>query len=314
MNRLRRSIGMFSMIVFLMNAFVSCGNENKNTNNKIEVENIYKGTGKFDRDTVYISALNVDDINNSSLVKKDTLNFGVKSLKNQSFNPYFMEDNSEFYIIDAIWEPLMKKGYDGEFYPNILKTLPTVSEDKTTYLFSLREDLTWEDGTRLTTKDIGFTYKFLMDKIYNGFFQREILNIKNWVEYRDGIVNYVPGVEIIDDFNFRVIVETPNDYTMELLNIYPLSFTYYGKYYYLGVEESIKDKDIKPFGNGAFKFFGYERDNYLMLEANNFYFKGKVDIKNITYSVVKPENYINELGSGNIDIARDVFVNNDNIL
>ena len=110
--------------------------------------------------------------------KQDILNVGVKFLGKFNFNPYFVESKSDYYVIDAIWEPLMKVGYDGEFYPNILKQLPTVSEDKKTYLFSLKENLLWEDGTKLTTKDIDFTYKFLMDGDYRGSFDRETLNLK----------------------------------------------------------------------------------------------------------------------------------------
>ena len=91
------------------------------------------------------------------------------------------------------------------FYPNILKQLPTVSEDKKTYLFSLKENLLWEDGTKLTTKDIDFTYKFLMDGDYRGSFDRETLNLKNWRDYNSGTSNTIEGIEIIDDYNMCVL-------------------------------------------------------------------------------------------------------------
>lgn len=308
----KKFILLFSCFVFCISVFVSCGEPEKDSGNKIDV-NIHKGTGKFDRETLYIGALNVNSSANDSLIKHDTLNIGVKSMDNAMLNPYFVKSKNDFYIVDSIWEPLMKRGHDGQFYPNILKQLPAVSEDKTTYLFSLREDLFWEDGTKLTAKDIEFTYKFLMDKFYKGNFNRELLNIKNWADYRDGISDSLEGFEIIDDYNFRVVVETPSVYTLDLLNIYPLSFSYYGQFYYQGGADRLKSDDIKPFGNGVFKFLGYEQGKYLILENNPFYFKGKSSINVLNFKVVDSNNFINDLSSGNVDIVRDLFWSTKNI-
>ena len=36
-----------------------------------------------------------------------------------------------------------------------------------------------------------------------------------------------------------------------LLNIYPLSYIYYGQYYYQGKANDIVEKNLKPFGNGV---------------------------------------------------------------
>lgn len=305
---------VYAFTAVMIFSLSSCKKTDDDNGNKIMVDNIYKGNGKFDRDTLYISALNVDTPKNNSLMKHDILNVGIKHITTKCFNPYFAESKFDKYIVESIWEPLMKKGYDGDYYPNILKQLPTISEDRTSYLFSLREDLHWEDGTKLTTKDIEFTYKFLMDKSYVGNFQRELLNLKDWVNYRDGISDSIAGLEILDDYNFNVIVENPNIYTIDMLNIYPLSFTYYGQHYFQGGASQLENIDIKPFGNGVFKFLGYEENNYLILDANHFYFKGRSDINNLTYKVINVKDFNNYLTSGEIDISRDNFLNNENLL
>lgn len=301
----------FVFVVACM-SLVSCQN-NERPQDKIKVDNIYRGNGKFDRDTLYISALNVDTAKNDSLMKHDVLNIGVRSLSKRSFNPYFSESKFDTYIIDAMWEPLMRKGYDGEYYPNILKQLPTVSEDRKRYLFSLREDLYWEDGTRITTKDIDFTYKFLMDSTYSGNFNRDLLNISGWQSYRDGTEDFISGIEIIDDYNFNVSVDNPTVYTFDLLNIYPLSYSNYGQHYYQGGANEI-EKIERPFGNGVFKFLGYEENKYLLLEANQLYFKGKSDINNLTFKVIDINNFVNYLRSGEVDMVRGAILNNENII
>ncbi|BAK81433.1 ABC transporter substrate-binding protein [Candidatus Arthromitus sp. SFB-rat-Yit] len=313
---MRKFIRQINLIlsIFMIFCFISSCKSNKGeTGNKIQVDNIYKGSGKFDKDTLYISASNFNSSNNNAIVKQDILNVGIKYLNKFNFNPYLIESNYDYQVIDAIWEPLMKTGLDGEFFPNILKQLPTVSEDRKTYFFSLREDLVWEDGTKLTTKDVDFTYKFLMDSNYRGSFDRETLDIKNWREYNSGSVDFIEGIEIIDEYNFRVTVENPSVQTIGLLNIYPLSYLYYGQYYYQGRANEIFERNLRPFGNGVFKFLGYEDENYLILKANENYYKGKTDIETLTFKKVDEENYIRNLISGDIDIAYDVLFNNENI-
>ncbi len=314
MREFKKYFSLFATSVFLITSCVSCSINNKNNKDEIKIDNIHKGSGKYDRDTLYISALNVDTSSNGSLVKYNILNFGVPYISKIGFNPYFIESRNDRYIIESIWEPLMKVGYDGEFYPNLLKNLPTVSEDKKTYLFTIKDNLFWEDGTKITTSDIEFTYKFLMDKSYNGSFDRDLLNVKGWKSYRDGEKDFIEGLEIIDNLTFKVIVDTPNIYTQELLNIYPLSFSYYGEYFFKEGISKLKSIDVKPFGNGVFKFLGYEEDKYLILESNKFYFKGKTSIDMLTYKNVNRKDFVNELRANNIDIARDVILNNNNIL
>lgn len=314
MREFKKYFSLFATSIFLITSCVSCSISNGKNNSEIKIDNIHKGSGKYDRNTLYISALNVDTSLNSSLVKHNILNFGIPYISKIGFNPYFIESKNDQYIVESIWEPLMKVGYDGQFYPNLLKHLPTVSEDKKTYLFTIRDDLFWEDGTKITTNDIEFTYKFLMDKIYNGSFNRELLNVKGWKSYRDGEKDYIEGLEIIDDVNFKVVVDTPNIYTQELLNIYPLSFSYYGEHFFKEGISKLKSMDVKPFGNGVFKFLGYEEDKYLILESNKFYFKGKSNIDMLTYKKTNKENFVNDLRGNNIDIARDVVLNNSNIL
>lgn len=43
--------------------------------------------------------------------------------------------------------------------PDLVKALPTVSDDELLYTFELRDSITWDDGSPLTMDDILFTYK-----------------------------------------------------------------------------------------------------------------------------------------------------------
>lgn len=314
MREFKKCFSLFASSIFLIATCASCSSSKNNESNKIKIDNIYRGNGKFDRDTFYISALNVDTSKNDSLIKHDILNLGVRHISRLGLNPYFIECKDDKYVVESVWEPLMKVGYDGEFYPNLLKQLPLVSEDRKTYLFVLRDDLFWEDGTKITTKDIEFTYKFIMDKSYSGSFDRELLNIKGWESYRNGEKDYIEGLKILDDLSFKIVVDNPNIYTMELLNIYPLSFSYYGEHFFKEGISKIQSMNVKPFGNGVFKFLGYEQDKYLIFESNPFYFKGKSPIYTLTFKAVSEQEAVNELINNNIDMSKDVILNDENIL
>ena len=91
MGNLKKSILLFATTFIMTLSLISCGTNENNSGNKIKVDNIYKGSGKFDRYTLYISALNIDSPTNDSLFKYDLLNIGIKSLSKRGFNPYCVE-------------------------------------------------------------------------------------------------------------------------------------------------------------------------------------------------------------------------------
>ncbi len=51
----------------------------------------------------------------------------------------------------------------------------------------------------------------------------------------------------------------------------------------------------------------------MILKTNDYYYKDKSDISTLTFKKVDEKSYINNLISGNIDIAYDILPNNENI-
>ena len=45
----RRYVLLFASIIFVISLFTSCGKSDNNNGNKMKVDNIYKGSGKFDK-------------------------------------------------------------------------------------------------------------------------------------------------------------------------------------------------------------------------------------------------------------------------
>ena len=80
--------------------------------------------------------------------------------------------------------------------PLLIKSLPTISEDGLTYTFELREDVRWDDGTPLTTKDVLFTFKLMMCPLSNN------------PQVRPVIVGAVDSIRILDDYRFEARMRT----------------------------------------------------------------------------------------------------------
>jgi peptide/nickel transport system substrate-binding protein len=74
-------------------------------------------------------------------------------------HPVFGSDNYRAEIFHYLHQPLFRILDGGRREPVLLKHLPKVSGDGTTYTCELKEGLRWDDGTPVTAADVLFTFK-----------------------------------------------------------------------------------------------------------------------------------------------------------
>lgn len=72
--------------------------------------------------------------------------------------------------------------------PELARSMPEISDDGLTYTFELRQDVTFHDGSRMTSEDVRFS-----------------LNRNRWINHPEGAGFLLSGIESI---------ETPDDYTV----------------------------------------------------------------------------------------------------
>lgn len=285
--------------VLFINLFLlhSCGFVGEG---KLNFEN---GIGKFDKDTIYMRASMPENLPKKSRDRKDTLIIGMPS-PSEIFNPLFAVSSNDVDINDSMWAPLLEIDGHGEVVDGIAY-VPEVIEDEKTYLFTLRENLKWQDGVPLTSKDIEFTFKIIMDKTYPGTFDRENFDVLNWKDYRDGISDKINGFNVIDDRRFAVkfnSLDAKKNYYFE--RIKPIALHIYGKNYVQGRANELEKFNKTPFGNGAYKFVKYVDGEEIRLIANENYYKGIPKIKNLVFRIVNDTNQLSLIESGDIDIIR----------
>ena len=80
----------------------------------------------------------------------------------ESLNPLTSNDSASNAVLRWIFLPLLDLDNETlEQRPLIGRALPEISEDKLTYVFRLRDDVTFADGKPLTAKDAVFTLKVI---------------------------------------------------------------------------------------------------------------------------------------------------------
>jgi oligopeptide transport system substrate-binding protein len=121
-------------------------------------------------------------------------------------------------IIKQIFGRLVEYNPDGEIFPDIAKTWE-VSENGRQYIFHLRDDVLWSDGTRLTAMDFEFAWKRLLDPTTGWIHASLMYDIKGGRAFHQKEtfdINEL-GVFALDETTLVVELEEPTGYFLSLL-------------------------------------------------------------------------------------------------
>jgi oligopeptide transport system substrate-binding protein len=181
-------------------------------------------------------------------------------------------------IAKQLFSRLIEFGPDGEIIPDIAKTWE-VTEDGKKYVFHLRDDVHWSDGTPLTAGDFEFGWKRLLDPATGWIHASLMYDIKGGRAFHQG--------EIIDpDF---VCVNAQNATTLVVELEKPTGYFLYLLGYVCPVPRHI----LKKFGeswaegehivtSGAFQVKDCCRTKFINLTRNpNYYGKFVGNVKSV---------------------------------
>lgn len=115
----------------------------------------------------------------------------------QSFDPHIATSVSDFKIINAVMEGLLRgdSGDDSAFHPAVAESW-THSPEADVWRFSLRKDAVWSDGTSLTALDFVYAYHRLLHPEFGGRYADMLYPLKNAEKYnrnRRSLVLCGPG-------------------------------------------------------------------------------------------------------------------------
>ena len=177
-----------------------------------------------------------------------------------------------------IYEGLVKPDSDGNIYPAVASDY-TISEDKRTYTFTLREGVKFHDGSTVTVEDI----KFTLDKC------ADTSNGEPMVE----AFSNVESIQILDDKTVEIVLQQPStDFIAGLADVNAAI-----------VPASNTDPDKNAIGTGPYKYVSRSPQENFILEKFDDYWGEPAHIDKVTLKIcANADSIVMDLNGGSIDM------------
>jgi peptide/nickel transport system substrate-binding protein len=202
-----------------------------------------------------------------------------------SLDPHTVDDGGERAVNDNIYETLLGRDAAGELIPALATALPT-QVDPTTWEFTLREGVTFHDGTAFNADSVVASVARIV---------RLIAETKT---DNGGFFGTLTGAEKVDDLTVRITTAEPD-------GVLP-SRMYWLKMIAPGTEAS-DDLTEAPNGTGPYKFVERVTGSNVTLEANADYWGGAPSIATVRYEFAEESaTRLAGLSSGKYDLITNL--------
>lgn len=127
-------------------------------------------------------------------------------------------DGSTVNATNSVMEGLYMPNVDGEYIPAVAESY-TLSDDKTTYTFSLRETK-WSNGEKVTAEDFVYAWRKAVDPQTGSQFAYLMYDVKNAQAINEGKADVdTLGVKAIDEYTLEVQLERPVPYFLAMTSV-----------------------------------------------------------------------------------------------
>ncbi|MGM0601770.1 MAG: ABC transporter substrate-binding protein [Bacillota bacterium] len=228
---------------------------------------------------------------------KDTFVMGIED-EVSDLDPGFTTISVNERVTSLIFDGLVEYGKNNRIVPGIAEDW-TVSEDGREYIFNLRDDVKFHNGTELTASDVKFTYERILDPEAGSGLRSKIESVEN--------------IEILNDYKIKFTLSEP--YSPFLL---AMTFGIVPEDYVKENGEDVLSRN--PVGAGPFKLENWEAGNKLELSAFEEHWNKIPKLKKVIIRPISESStQAMELRSGGIDFAVNIdvgqlqsFADNDN--
>ncbi|WP_028549267.1 peptide ABC transporter substrate-binding protein [Paenibacillus sp. UNC451MF] len=200
--------------------------------------------------------------------------------------------NPTFTILNAINEGLYRLDKDGKPQPALAKDLPQISADGLVYTITLRDGLTWADGTPLKAADFEYAFKRTLDPTTKAKYASMLAWIKGGAAFTKAKPEEAEakkaevGVKAKDDKTLEITLEKPVAFFTDQLSM-PLFFPQKSDFVKAQGDKYGADAD-KVIGAGPFKLEKWDHEQQLTLVKNDKYWDAaNVKLTKVTVNVVK---------------------------
>ncbi len=226
-----------------------------------------------------------------------------------SLDPHKVESDVEFNIVSDLFDGLVAVKLDGSIEPRLAQAWE--NKDNTIWVFHLRPNATWSDGTAITAKDFVWSWQRLVDPktaspyaSYPGN-----MHIQNAREITLGEKPLdTLGVKAVDDNTLEIRLTQPNAAFLAMLahpSMVPVDKILISRF----AEKWTKPEHIVT--SGPYKLSEWVVNEKIIAQRNTRYWNNKATVINtVTYLPISSETAdVNRYKAGEIDITNTIPVN-----
>ncbi|KKB09132.1 ABC transporter substrate-binding protein [Devosia chinhatensis] len=204
-----------------------------------------------------------------------------------TLDPRLMRDTTASRTADLIYSGLVHITPSLEAVPDLAESWET--PDPTTFIFKLRPDLTFSDGSPLTADDVVFTFTTLIDPD---------LNAPSRALYTP-----ISAVEAVDAQTVKFTLSAPYAPLLSYLDIGIVP---------KALVEGGHDIALNPVGAGPMKLVSWNRGSEIVLEANENYWGEAPAIENVTLKIIGDNSARSQaFEAGDLDVVQSPLAPQD---
>ncbi|MFN8485223.1 MAG: ABC transporter substrate-binding protein [Anaerolineae bacterium] len=178
----------------------------------------------------------------------------------------------------------------------------TMENDGKAFVFKLRQNVKWHDGTPFTADDVVFSFNAYANPAVASLYASKLKDVVGYDDFQSGKATSLAGVKKIDDHTVRVELANKSPLWVDLqqISISILPNHILGKVPAAELKGHPYWKNMV--GTGPFKMTKFVDDQYIEGEANPDYFLGKPKLDKIVFQIYADTNAIlNALEAGELD-------------
>jgi peptide/nickel transport system substrate-binding protein len=207
------------------------------------------------------------------------------------FNPFKIVEIPSYEVMGLTYDLLVDSSpKDSSPVPGLADSWET-SEDGLTWTFHLNEDAKWHDGKPVTSEDVAYTYRRILD------------------EEQGLYIDAVRQIESIETPDKHTVVFKTGEPSVQMLNTYVYILP---KHIWEDVppEETKSFKNEPVIGSGPFQAVEWKEGQFARLETNPDYFRGTPKIDEIIFQFYdNDDTMVQALKNGDVDYIYNPPIN-----
>ena len=200
-------------------------------------------------------------------------------------------------VTDNVTESLLTTNAEGKLEPTLLAEMPTLSEDKLTYSFTLKDGVKFHNDAPLTSADVKYSLERMVKKLKMSSLLEKV---EGYEAFFNGEAEELTGIVVVDDTHFEIHMSEVYTPFLSALS------TPYCAIYPAEACEAAGDNwgMTELYGTGPFKLVSYKTGVGVELAKNENYHGGDVKLDGIKYTFIDdPNTGVLEYQKGNIDVV-----------